>query len=147
MTILMSPDATGVCVDVSIRWVTLVTLAGLSLISLTMNACCFDSQNPVAWSRAPTRCDMSLNSVKTSGMCAQAGVKQTSTTEQLKREDHACKLKTRSKNQMRCSPASQGQQHCLSQRLGLKELLMFLHSTEHGRAFELTRIYWTLNQF
>ena len=66
----------------------------ISLISLTMNACNFDSQNPVAkWSRALSRCDMSLNTVKTRGMRAQAGVKQTSTTEQLKREDHACKLK------------------------------------------------------
>ena len=36
---------------------------------------------------------MKLNTVKTSGMRAQAGVKQTSTTEQLKRESHACKLK------------------------------------------------------
>ena len=38
---------------------------------------------------------MKLNTVKTSGMRAQAGVKQTSTTEQLKRESHACKLKQR----------------------------------------------------
>ena len=85
-------------------------------------------------------------------MRAQASVKQTSTTEQLKRENHACKLEQGPKPDavLACTtgtatlPLAEAGQHCLSHRLRLMQVLVCLHSTEHRGHFELTRIFWTL---
>ena len=61
-----------------------------------MHACYFDSQSPVAtWSGALSRCDMSLKTVTTSWMRAQAGVKQTSTTGQQKKKGSRVQAETR----------------------------------------------------
>ena len=136
-----------------------------------MNACFFDSQNPAAtWSRALRRCDISLRTVTTCGMRAQAGVKQTSTTEQLKKKGITrASLKQGPQRYQTClsqRPKQQclsqrPKQQCLSQRPEGREILVStpqdtgcLRTDSHllntstnaegGNAFQLIRNSWTL---
>ena len=85
------------------------------------------------------QCDMSLKIVASSGMHAQAGVNQTSTTRQQKKKGSRVQAENKDHRETK---------KCLSHTLPLAEtrrkgkLLLLLHRTRS--AFELTRICWTL---
>ena len=127
----------------------------ISLISITMNACYFGSQNPVAtWSMALSRCDVSLKTMTTSGMRAHAGVQQKSTTGQQKKK--GSRVQAENKDHRDTKNASRRGRNNTASRRGQKEGNLFhftgywvplnrlasvghLPNTEIGKTFQLAR--------
>ena len=81
----------------------------ISLISLTIDACCFDSQNPVAWSRALYRTGVKID--------INHGTAKIKSRVQAENKD---------KKQMRCSPAPQDSNIASRRAWDSKDLLMCL---------------------